>query len=600
MTSRKSKLYDKVKMREISDDFNWHINRVLKHYLKEHDVSDVDITKGKASPAIAAVRHLSEQVFSKLNDPSVGVPSKERRQAAIVKWLGVERRNQGTNKRIPTTNPSFLLGKKSGCKSDAKPQRVAAWDMIYSVRTIIRGILGDCPDGNDLVDFLLEKGDFTSGASTSKKRSLDTLARKYTERLDATPSLLRLLHNSDFRAAFEGWSEITAASFEDPRLVKGNILFTVPKNAEIDRVACKEPDLNLYCQKALGGHIRTRLRKAGINLNDQTRNQTLASQAFKRGYATIDLSSASDSLTVELVKQLVSPDWFNLFMALRSPKTFIDGCSHENAMISSMGNGYTFELESLIFYSIANAMSKTVAYKVGSGHLADAVVGIYGDDIIVHRRVARPLIAFLGWCGFKTNVKKSFVSGSFFESCGKHYYCGYDVSPFYIREPFSDISDLVLSLNQLRSWMIRTGVDLYETIEPTVVHSFFEVWSKFTLLVPRSLWGGWDCEIRTQLVTPGQSRCRLVPVLKPERRVTKDYQMGMYLARLSGKIDNDKAAFDPLLNPMGETRLSDELPSRWTGEWIIRRHYDRARFFGIATEPLNQEVKISSYCSPRT
>lgn len=592
MAKRKSELYAST-FRDVSDDLCWKLNRVLVHYQRHHySTNPWMLYKGNEQVPVAAVMYLQDKLFSKLNDPRQGASAVERRTAAIVKWLTVEERNTRTNGRITSTCPWFSLGRSKQVDGiTVYPPKASAWDLLTRARMTVGRILGDAPTNDILPDFLMENGGFTGGASTSKKRSVDTLARKFTERMDATPSVLTLLHMADFGRVFPGWNALADAPFNGPRLVKGNILFTVPKNADIDRVACKEPDLNLFCQKSVGNHIRRRLRSFGIDLNDQTRNQRLAADAFKKGYATIDLSSASDSLTVELVRQLVSPDWFKILMALRSPKTFIDGSSHSNAMISSMGNGYTFELESLIFYALARSVQAAVFECYGRpGQMP--TVGIFGDDIIVERRTAYPLIRFLGWCGFKVNVTKTFIEGALFESCGKHYYCGHDVSPFYIRQPLTDVSDLILALNQLRGWMIRTGIDIYESGMNNVQHSFYEIWSEFKEYVPRSLHGGWDLESRVQLVTPGQPRCRLVPVMKPvKRKVTSEYQTGMYLARLSGFVDLDTVSVNPLTRSvLMESRFSSEFPEKWTGEWAIRRHDDKSRFFGIATEPLYQEM----------
>lgn len=598
MADRDSKLHDKTTFREYSDDLIWQLNRSIEHYAKEFFSHEKDFHNGSVEPAVAAVMYLRQHLLAKYNDPQSGLSNEDRRQAAIVKWLGVEARNTRTNLRIPTTNPLFLMGSRSGRKcSPSKPVGASAWDLLFRAKGIVHRILGTCPSGADLTAFLLEGGGFTSGASTSKKRSLDNLARKYTERLDATPSMLRLLHPSDLSDRFPGWAKMLDGGFKPFRLVKGNVMFTVPKNAEIDRVACKEPDLNLYCQKAVGGHIRQRLRVAGIDLNDQTRNQTLARHAFSRGYATIDLSSASDSLTIELVKQLVSPDWFSLLMALRSTKTFINGASHENAMISSMGNGFTFELESLIFYALARSVQLTYDDCVAPMLTGAPVVGVYGDDLIINQVYAKTLVTFLGWCGFKVNVNKTFIEGALFESCGKHYYCGLDVSPFHIHKPMSDMSDLILVLNQLRNWMIRTGIDLFEVVNKPQ-HSFYEIWSDFRAKVPRNLHGGHDLEVRTSLVTLGASRCKLVPEMRLVKRVVAAYQDGMLAARLHG-VDAIQAPdfysqnddWSSYLDP-DDLRDTSEFPSRWTGKWKVRRYRNIDMFFGVATVPLYQELNL--------
>jgi hypothetical protein len=118
------------------------------------------------------------------------------------------------------------------------------------------------------------------------------------------------------------------------------VLFTVPKSSEIDRVACKEPEVNMFMQRSVGAHIRRRLRRVGVDLNDQTVNQHLAKIAVDQGLATIDLSAASDSITEQLVVNWLPPEWFLLLNRLRVHNVDVDGTLHPLQMFSSMGNGF--------------------------------------------------------------------------------------------------------------------------------------------------------------------------------------------------------------------------------------------------------------------
>lgn len=215
-----------------------------------------------------------------------------------------------------------------------------------------------------------------------------------------------------------------------PRIsvVRGNKVTTVPKNAKTDRVIAIEPLLNMFLQKGIGGLIRQRLKKVGINLDDQRRNQELAREGSITGcLATIDLSSASDSISWRLVELMVPPSWFAAIEATRSPVGVLpDGTEIEYQKVSSMGNGFTFELESLIFWALCSA----VVDHLGVGK----TLSVYGDDIIVPSEAVGEVLRVLSFAGFTPNPKKTFSSGPFRESCGKHYFQGFDVSPIYIKE----------------------------------------------------------------------------------------------------------------------------------------------------------------------
>lgn len=217
-------------------------------------------------------------------------------------------------------------------------------------------------------------------------------------------------------------------------IVHGNAVTTVPKNAKTDRVIAKEPTMNMFLQRGIGGVMRRKLKRVGINLDDQTRNQRLAREGSETGtLATIDLSAASDSVALALVEWLLPEDWVRAIKLTRSPAGELpDGSRIRYEKVSSMGNGFTFELESLIFYALTYA----VMDRRGMGH---APCAVYGDDIICPTVCAQELIDVLSLCGFTTNTDKTYVDGPFRESCGKHYFNGRDVTPIYVKERVSTL-----------------------------------------------------------------------------------------------------------------------------------------------------------------
>jgi len=211
--------------------------------------------------------------------------------------------------------------------------------------------------------------------------------------------------------------------------VPGNRFTTVPKTAKTDRGICIEPGGNVFLQLGVGVVIRERLNRFGIDLNHgQELHKRLACAASLTGSdATIDLSSASDTVSLLLVDLLLPKEWYDLLFSLRSPKTLIRGQWVTLEKFSSMGNGFTFELETLIFASIAAAVS-------GGIQSLGNTVHCYGDDIIVKGEASRGVIAALRYFGFTPNVAKTFTTTAFRESCGGDYFCGYDVRPYYMKE----------------------------------------------------------------------------------------------------------------------------------------------------------------------
>jgi hypothetical protein len=115
-----------------------------------------------------------------------------------------------------------------------------------------------------------------------------------------------------------------------------------------------------------------------------------------------------------------------------------------------MGNGFTFELQSLLFYAAVLTVFDLFP-SIGK----DRRCRVYGDDIILPTAYAGIFVEFLSWLGFTTNPDKSFVDGPFRESCGKHYFLGDDVTPFYIRENVDKPQKIFWFHNQYILWLRR-------------------------------------------------------------------------------------------------------------------------------------------------
>lgn len=223
----------------------------------------------------------------------------------------------------------------------------------------------------------------------------------------------------------------------------------VPKDSTEFRTIGIEMNGLMVLQKVIGNLIRMKLKKVGINLDSQQRNRHLARLAKTFGLATIDLANASNSISLNLVRALLPYDWFQVISDFRSshgncPSYDSDVIEYE--MVSSMGNGFTFELESLIFYALAKACAEKVG--VHPTEVKKSIT-VFGDDIIVPQRVAPTLIEGMSLFGFTVNIKKSFLEGFFFESCGADYYNGIDVRPFLIKRQVSTVRDLFFVMNSL-------------------------------------------------------------------------------------------------------------------------------------------------------
>lgn len=232
-----------------------------------------------------------------------------------------------------------------------------------------------------------------------------------------------------------------------------NRVTTVPKNFKTDRVIAIEPLLSMFWQKGIGELIRKRLKRVGIDLATQERNQLAAFVgSVDDSLSTIDLKAASDTISYEIVRQLLPSDWFDALEQCRSQFGELD-LGRDKTLVpyhkfSSMGNGYTFELETLIFWALVESVLDLTDAK-------DRRVLVYGDDIICPRESAQLALEVLQLCGFQANEKKTHIAGPFRESCGKHYLRGADVTPFYIRRPIDTLEELFLVHNNIQRWSAR-------------------------------------------------------------------------------------------------------------------------------------------------
>jgi len=145
--------------------------------------------------------------------------------------------------------------------------------------------------------------------------------------------------------------------------------------------------------------------------------------------ATIDLSAASDNISKYLVLHLLPCKWFELLSTWRTGIVSVKDTREyiELEKFSSMGNGYTFELESLIFLATAR-----VACDLSK--CSRSTVSVYGDDIIIPTGAVDHLFKMFERFGFTVNEEKSFHSGRFRESCGCDYINGAGVRPFFKKD----------------------------------------------------------------------------------------------------------------------------------------------------------------------
>jgi len=216
-------------------------------------------------------------------------------------------------------------------------------------------------------------------------------------------------------------------------------LTLVPKTFKSLRAIMPNTTIGSYQSQGIGEMIRKRLKREGYDISSlQQRHRSLAQTAsIYDMHTTADLSNASDSITVALVKRLLPPDWFETMNLSRIGTVELpNGQRVESLTFCTMGIGYTFPLQTLVFLALLKAIE---AYHF---HASDRrLISVYGDDMIYASRMHPLVLFYFSSVGFVINLDKTYHSGNFKESCGGDYYRGVDVRPFQPRNGAASIGD---------------------------------------------------------------------------------------------------------------------------------------------------------------
>jgi hypothetical protein len=270
------------------------------------------------------------------------------------------------------------------------------------------------------------------GAGSVAEREL-TPGKRWDMPMQTTPELFRLnpLCADYILPYYFGTAANLRVNFVK-RFVPSEVT-TVPKDGRGPRIICKESASLMFHELALMdllyNHMNTHpLLKGRTNVLDQKINKELARIGSITGqYATLDLSEASDRVSVALCKLIFPVEWFTLLMAHRSPYCRVQGRLHIFKKFAPMGSALCFPVETLVFWALASA---TVARQTGMSLIqASQSVTVHGDDTIVPTHCALKVAETFELCALKVNHEKSFLTGPFRESCGGDYFHGHDVTP---------------------------------------------------------------------------------------------------------------------------------------------------------------------------
>ncbi len=287
----------------------------------------------------------------------------------------------------------------------------------------------------------------SSGSSIGVPFSDTSIEKKFTLPMSVTEDVVPLFDeylSDDFQLS----DAIAKNNSKNPvmdryKIVRGSRATTVEKSVDKRRFISVEPTCNMFLQQGLMHMMYRRMKTFGLDVESlpDIHKESAKISSITGCKATIDWSNASDCVSIELLRWLLPPAWFDVVDQVRSKYSSTTEGEVELQMISTMGNAVTFPLETLVFWTYAHAIRVTDTQSTLSlypeySELVEC--SVFGDDCIVPTSIAPAFIQVLTSVGFMINDEKSYYgTEQFRESCGGDYLSGYDVRPYCIRSPRS-------------------------------------------------------------------------------------------------------------------------------------------------------------------
>lgn len=180
---------------------------------------------------------------------------------------------------------------------------------------------------------------------------------------------------------------------------------SVPKDFSKRRLIAIEPVQRQYIQQGIARALRSTPLFRGICLDDVDGPRHLG-LAMQPGMTTIDLSDASDRIPPSLVEYLLPPDWYELLVEHTAGSVVLpNGERHLLGMFATMGCGYCFEVQSIIFRLIISLIGSAETGQTLSAcfHRCHA----FGDDIVIPESWLSAVLETFDRCGFRWNPRKT-------------------------------------------------------------------------------------------------------------------------------------------------------------------------------------------------
>lgn len=309
------------------------------------------------------------------------------------------------------------------------------------------------------------------------------------------------------------------------------------------------------------------LTKDYVSFTRQNINALLAleSSAKRLDLATIDMSEASDRISIELVERVFNkcPKLLKALVTLSSriielPEEY----DAKNLLFinkfAPMGSALCFPVMGLVHF----VLIKSILAEVMPLHINDIPVYVYGDDIIVSSAYVETVYSTLPAFGMKLNEGKSFYKSAFRESCGMNAYNGIDITPVRLKSvvhTYPSAVDVVSAL-KYESAFHKKGYAMTAAFIRSQLHACPDVKAKaFPYVGPESPVLGWIRESKGDA-----SSFKSYQHLK--RRWVVEYQRYEYRSRVIVDLLDDVSPF--MVAGDGYLRALTQKPLPFSGNKI--------------------------------
>lgn len=323
-------------------------------------------------------------------------------------------------------------------------------------------------------------------------RSLKRLAKQHIGKIHRTERAK--LYNSHSSHPTPGFAVFCDLLDRILVIVPGSRGASVPKNNETDRFINIEPFFPMLLQRMVAKGLLKCLKASGYALDGNTNysvrfgdRQVIHKRMIKDAkYATIDFSNASDSVCLNVIQSLFPQKIVSLLENFRSHDVVLDEVPFELFKLSSMGNGFTFEVMTMLLLAACRVYTDDCS--------------VFGDDVIIPNCYAQDFLSLTEILGFRPNNKKTFIGSNFRESCGSFFHddAGYLTSFDFTRcEVYNDV---IITHNKLVLILQHHGFDL----NGKMLNGLLELRDKLAELIPLSRKGPLPISRNASLMNLGE------------------------------------------------------------------------------------------------